>query len=53
MTHITEKGKDRFAVLEDIQGETVVIIISAPVVKFDEYLPKAQKVLDTVKWEGA
>jgi hypothetical protein len=52
VTHITEKGKDRFAVLEDIQGQTVVIIVSAPVVNFDEFLPKAQKVLGTVEWEG-
>ena len=52
VTHITEKGKDRFAVLEDVQGETVVIIVSAPVAEFDEFLPKAQKVLDTVEWEG-
>lgn len=52
VTHITEKGKDRFAVLEDVQGEMVVIIVSAPVVKFDEFLPKAQKVLGTVEWEG-
>ncbi len=52
VTHITERGKDRFAVLEDIQGQTVVIIVSAPVVKFDTFLPRAQKVLDTVEWEG-
>jgi hypothetical protein len=52
VTHITEKGKDRFAVLEDVQGETVVVIVSTPVIKFDEFLPKAQKVLDTVEWEG-
>jgi hypothetical protein len=52
VTHITEKGKDRFAFLEDIQGETVVIIVSAPVVEFDEFLPKAQNVLDTVEWES-
>jgi hypothetical protein len=52
VTHITEKGKDQFAVLEDVHGETVVIIVSAPVIKIDEFLPKAQKVLDTVEWEG-
>lgn len=53
VTHITEQGKDRFAVLGDVQGETVVTIVSAPVVKFDEFLPKAQKVLDSVEWESS
>jgi hypothetical protein len=53
VTHITEMGKDRFAVLEDVRGEAVVIIVSAPVIEFDEFLPEAQKVLDTVEWEGA
>lgn len=53
VSHITEKGEDRFAVLEDIKGETVIVIISAPGVKFDEFLPKAQRVLETVEWKGA
>ena len=52
VSHITEKGKDRFTVLENVQGETIVIIISAPGVEFDEFLSKALKVLDTVEWEG-
>jgi hypothetical protein len=30
----------------------VVIHISAPAGKFDEFLPKAQEVLDTVEWKG-
>jgi hypothetical protein len=52
VAHITEPGKDRFAVLENVQDETVVVIVSAPAIKFDEFLPQAQKVLDTVEWEG-
>lgn len=52
VTHITEKGKDRFAALEDVEGETVVVIVSAPVITFDEFSPKAQQVLNTVEWEG-
>lgn len=43
--------KDRFVIV-DLEGETVVINISAPADKFDEVLPKAQKALDTVKWEN-
>jgi hypothetical protein len=36
----------------DVGGETVVIHAAAPTGKFDEFLPKAQKVLDTVEWKG-
>jgi hypothetical protein len=50
VSHITEKGKDRFIILEDVQGETVIIVVSAPADKFEEFLPKAQKALDTVEW---
>ncbi len=53
VSRVTEKGKDRFAVLEDARGEMVIIIVSAPVVGFDEFFPKAQRVLDSVEWEGA
>ncbi len=52
VTHITEKGKDRFIILEDVQGEMVIIIVSAPAGKLEEFLPEAQKVLDTVEWEA-
>jgi len=43
--------KDRFATV-DIGGMTVVIDVSAPASKFEEFLPKAQKVLDTLEWKG-
>ena len=43
----------RFIVLEDIGGERVTIAVEAPAVDFEEFLPKAQKVIDTVEWEGA
>jgi hypothetical protein len=46
------KWKDRFVIV-DIESETVIIDVSAPAGKFDEFFPKAQKVLDTVEWEGA
>jgi hypothetical protein len=36
----------------DISGETVIIDMAAPADKFDAFFPNAQKVLDTVKWEG-
>jgi hypothetical protein len=44
--------KDRFIIV-DVEGETVVIDVSAPTDKFDEFLPKAQMVLDTVEWGSA
>jgi hypothetical protein len=41
--------KDRIVIV-DVEGRRVVIDISAPADKFDEFLPEAQKVLDTVEW---
>jgi hypothetical protein len=43
--------KDRFVIV-DVESETVVINVSAPADKFDEFAPAAQKVLDTVQWVG-
>jgi hypothetical protein len=46
-----EGHKDRFVIV-DVGGETVLIDVSATTDKFDEFLPKAQKVLDSVEWKG-
>jgi hypothetical protein len=48
-----EKEKVRFIVLEDVGGERVTIAVEALAVDFEEFLPKAQKVIDTVEWKGA
>jgi hypothetical protein len=48
---VDEGYKDRFVIV-DVHGETVLIDASAPTDKFDEFLPKAQKVLDSVEWKG-
>src|SRR5215218_2233679 len=50
---IPKSYKDRFIIL-DVKGETVIIDVSAASAenKFDEFLPQAQKVLDTIEWEG-
>jgi hypothetical protein len=48
-----EKEKVRFIVLEDLGGERVTIAVEAFAVDFEEFLPKAQKVIDTVEWKGA
>ena len=45
--------KLRLIVLEDVQGETVVLGFVSPASTFDEYAPKAQKVVDTVKWRDS
>ena len=35
------------------KGETVTIGIGSPTTEFDDFLPEAQKVLDSVKWTGS
>jgi hypothetical protein len=48
-----EGWKDRFIIASvSVGGETVLIDVAAPVEKFDQFLPKAQKVLDSVEWKG-
>jgi len=47
-----EEEKVRFIVLEDVGGERVTIGVAAPAADFEEFLPKAQQVIDTVEWEG-
>ena len=48
-----EEENVRLIVLEDVKGETVTIGAVSPVTEFEEFLPEAQKVLDTVKWGGS
>jgi hypothetical protein len=48
-----EGTKYRIIVLEDVGGETVTIAFGGPAVDFEELLPEAQKMLDTVEWKGA
>lgn len=53
VTHITEKGKHRIIVLDEVvEDETVVVIVSAPVAGFGEFRTEAQEVLDTVEWDA-
>jgi hypothetical protein len=48
-----EGDKVRVIVLEDVKGKTVTIGIGSAAITFDEFLPKAQKVLDSVEWRGS
>jgi hypothetical protein len=50
---VEEGNKDRLTVLEDVKGQTVVIDFGSPAAKFDEYWPEAEKVVESVKWEGS
>jgi hypothetical protein len=50
---MAEGEKERFIVLEDVEGKTVTIAAGAPVEEFEAFIPKAQKVLKSVEWEGA
>jgi hypothetical protein len=36
----------------DVEGETVTISITSPASEFEEFVPEAQKVLDSVEWRG-
>jgi len=45
-----EEAKVRLVILEDVEGNTVVIDIGSPPTEFDEFMPEAQNVLDSVKW---
>jgi uncharacterized protein YjbI with pentapeptide repeats len=49
---LAAERKNRYIIV-DIRGETVLIYVATETEerKFDEFLPIAQKVLDTVKWE--
>jgi hypothetical protein len=49
-----EEGfKERVIVLEDVKGETVTIDFGAAEPKFDEFAPKGQQVVDSIKWTGS
>jgi len=48
-----EDYKERVIILEDVQGERVTIDFFSLATEFDEFAPKAEKVLDSVEWKGA
>jgi hypothetical protein len=50
---VYEKEKVRFIVLEDVGGQRVTIAAEALAADFEEFLPKAQKVIDTVRWKAS
>jgi hypothetical protein len=50
---LREGDKGHAIVLEDVNGETVFIGIASLASTFDEFAPKAQEVLDSVKWRDS
>jgi len=48
-----EGNKRKVFVLEDVKGDTVMIWFAAPPEVFDEFAPRAQKVVESVKWSGS
>ena len=48
-----EVNKRKVIVLEDVKGDTVMIWFAAPPDTFDKFAPKAQKVVESVKWSGS
>jgi len=49
---LVEGDKAGVIVLEDVEGKTVTIGFFSPPSEFEEFVPEAQKVIDTVKWRG-
>ncbi len=47
---IYPEDKLHLIVLEDVEGEAVVMGFGSPASQFDELAPEAQKVIDTVEW---
>ena len=47
-----EDAKERVTFL-DVEGKTVTISITSPAILFDDFVPEAQKVLDSVEWRGS
>src|SRR5919107_1818353 len=48
-----EVSERKVIVLEDVKGDTVMIWFAGAPDEFDEFGPKAQKVVDSVKWGGS
>ena len=44
-----DKGRVTFL---DVEGETVTISITSPAIVFEDFVPEAQKVIDSVEWRG-
>jgi hypothetical protein len=51
---VTKEEKARWIVLEDVEGETVIIGFGSPANTFDALaVPEAMEVVDTVRWRSS
>jgi hypothetical protein len=50
---VSPPDKVRIIVLEDVKGGPVTIMLWSQAADFEEFLPRAQKLLKTVEWEDA
>jgi hypothetical protein len=50
---LAEGEKVRVIVLEALEGETVTIGSFSPASEFEEFVPEAQKVIDSIEWRGS
>ncbi len=53
LADVVEAEKRRVIVLEDVKGATATIEFASSPTDFDDFLPEAQKVVDSVKWSGS
>jgi hypothetical protein len=51
--YFREVSKRKVFVLEDVKGDTVMIWFAGAPETFDKFAPRAQKVVDSVKWSGS
>ena len=51
--YFREVSKRRVFILEDVKGDTVMIWFAGAPETFDKFAPRAQKVVDSVKWSGS
>ena len=49
----SKENKGRAIILEDVKGKTAIIGLGCLATEFDDYLLRAQKVVDTVEWRGS
>ncbi len=52
-SYVENGEKIRFIVLEDVKGKTVTIFVETTPQAFEEFMAKAQKVVDSVEWGGS
>ncbi len=50
---VNKGEKPRFIVSDNVKGQTVTIVVETTPLGFEEFLPKAQQLIETVEWRGS